>query len=273
MRYLHFLFFLALLSCKNRFQSEPIVELYDQKLYYDEIINELPENEVDTNYFIENYIGLWIKETLLLNNAKINLPSKQKQIDRKTQDYYNRLLIHKYQKELISQKIDTNVSANKILEYYIKNKENFVLKNEIVKINFVSLKKSAPNLEKLRTVFFDNADVEFINEYCNQFADKFYLFDTTWVYFNEILQYLPNDIVKERRYLTNIKNNIFEDEENFYFLKIFEKKRIGELSPITLVKENIRSTIVNENKLRYLNELDNQLYMQAITDNKLKINR
>ena len=29
----------------------------------------------------------------------------------------------------------------------------------------------------------------------------------------------------------------------------------------------------NENKLRYLNELDNQLYMQAITDNKLKINR
>ena len=114
---------------------------------------------------------------------KINLPSKQKQIDRKTQDYYNRLLIHKYQKELISQKIDTNVSANKILEYYIKNKENFVLKNEIVKINFVSLKKVPQNLEKLRTVFFDNSDFEFINEYCNQFADKFYLFDTTWVYF------------------------------------------------------------------------------------------
>ena len=46
----------------------------------------------------------WIRENLLLNNAKINLPSKQKQIDRKTQDYYNRLLIHKYQKELISRK-------------------------------------------------------------------------------------------------------------------------------------------------------------------------
>ena len=273
MRYLNFLFIFALLSCKNRFQNEPIAVLYDQKLYYDEIISELPKNEIDTNYFIENYISLWIRENLLLNNAKINLPSKQKQIDKKTQDYYNRLLIHKYQKELISQKIDTNVSANTILEYYIKNKESFVLKNEIVKINFVSLKKSAPNLEKLMTIFFDNSDVEFINEYCNQFADKFYLFDTTWVYFNEILQYLPDDIVKERKYLTNIKNNIFEDKENFYFLKILEKKGIGELSPITLVKENIRSTIVNENKLRYLTELDNQLYMQAITDNKLKINR
>ena len=143
-----------MLSCKNRFQSEPIVELYDQKLYYDEIINELPENEIDTNYFIENYIGLWIKENLLLNNAKINLPSKQKQIDRKTQDYYNRLLIHKYQKELISQKIDTNVSANKILEYYIKNKENFVLKNEIVKINFVSLKKKCTELRKIKNSVF-----------------------------------------------------------------------------------------------------------------------
>ncbi len=273
MRYQYFLFVFVFVSCKNRFQNEPIVELYDQKLYYDEIINELPINEVDTSYFIDNYISFWIRENLLLNNAKINLPSRQKQIDRKTQDYYNRLLIHKYQKELISQKIDTNVSSIKILEYYIKNKENFVLKNEIVKINFVSLKKSAPNLEKLRTVFFDNADVEFINEYCNQFADKFYLFDTTWIYFNEILQYLPNDIVKERKYLTNIKNNIFEDEENFYFLKIFDKKGIGQSSPISLVKENIRSTIVNENKLRYLNELDNQLYMQAITDNKLKINR
>ena len=273
MRYLYFLLFFSLVSCKNRFQSEPVVELYDKKLYYDEIINELPKNEIDTNYFIENYIGLWIRENLLLNNAKINLPSKQKQIDRKTQDYYNRLLIHKYQKELISQKIDTNISTNKILEYYVENKENFVLKNEIVKINFVSIKKSAPNLAKLRTVFFDNSDVDFINEYCNQFADKFYLLDTTWVYFNEILQYLPTDIVIERKYLTNIKNNIFEDVENFYFLKIFERKRIGEFSPITLVKENIRSTIVNENKLRYLNELDNQLYMQAITENKLKINR
>ena len=273
MRYQYFLFVFVLVSCKNRFQSEPIVELYDQKLYYDEIINELPKNEVDTTYFIDNYISFWIRENLLLNNAKINLPSKQKQIDRKTQDYYNRLLIHKYQKELISQKIDTNVSSIKILEYYIKNKENFILKNEIVKINFVSLKKECPKFRKIKNSFFDNTDVEFINEYCNQFADKFYLFDTTWVYFNEILQYLPNDIVKERKYLTNIKNNIFEDEENFYFLKIFDKKGIGESSPISLVKENIRSTIVNENKLRYLNELDNQLHMQAITDNKLKINR
>ena len=273
MRYQYFLFALVLISCKNRFHSEPIVELYDQKLYYDEIINELPVNEIDTRYFIDNYVNLWIRENLLLNNAKINLPSKQKIIDKKTKDYYNRLLIHKYQKELISQKIDTNISDNKILEYYVKNKENFILKNEIVKINFISLKKSAPNLEKLRTVFFENLDFEFVNEYCNQFADKFYLFDTTWVYFNEILQYLPNDILKEREYLTNIKNNIFEDEENFYFLKIFDKKEIGELSPITLVKENIRSTIVNENKLRYLNELDNQLYMQAITENKLNINR
>ena len=273
MRYQYFLLVLVLISCKNRFQNEPVVELYDKKLYYDEIINELPKNEVDSSYFIENYISFWIRENLLLNSAKINLPSKQIQIDKKTQDYYNRLLIHKYQKELISQKVDTNVSSIKILEYYIKNKENFRLKNEIVKMNFVALNKNAPNLEKLRNVFFDNSDVEFINEYCNQFADKFYLFDTTWVYFNEILQYLPNDIVRERKYLTNTINNIFEDEENFYFLKIFEKKGIGEFSPITLVKENIRSTIVNENKLRYLNELDNQLYMQAITDNKLKINR
>ena len=74
MRYLHFLLVFSIVSCKNRFQSEPIVELYDQKLYYDEIINELPINEVDTSYFIDNYISFWIRENLLLNNAKINLP-------------------------------------------------------------------------------------------------------------------------------------------------------------------------------------------------------
>ena len=63
---------------QNRFQSEPIVELYDQKLYYDEIINELPKNEIDTNYFIDNYIGLWIRENLLLNNAKNKFTIKTK---------------------------------------------------------------------------------------------------------------------------------------------------------------------------------------------------
>ena len=83
-------------------------------------------------------------------------------------------------------------------KYRPKSLQDFYCyRNEIVKINFVSLKKSAPNLEKLRTVFFDNSDFDFVREYCNQFADKFYLFDTTWVYFNEILQYLPNDIVVE----------------------------------------------------------------------------
>ena len=102
MRYLYLLFIFVLLSCKNRFQNEPIAELYDQKLYFDEIINELPKNEIDTNYFIENFISFWIRENLLLNNAKINLPSKQKQIDKKTQDYLH--YVGKVQVEFISPK-------------------------------------------------------------------------------------------------------------------------------------------------------------------------
>jgi len=237
----------------------------------EQIISEFPKNQIDTAYFVDNYIKKWINKNLLLYSANINLNEKQKDLKKKTDDFYENLLIYKYQKKLVNQKIDTNINNNEVLEYYLRNKKIFVLKENIVKINFVSIKKNAPGLNNFKNIFFEQPNFDDISEYCSQYADKFFLSDTNWIYFNDILQHLPENNVFRKNYFTNIKNHIFEDSTKFYYMKIFDSRKIGEICPLNLVRDNIISTILNEKKLVFLSQLENQLYIQAKSSDKLKI--
>ena len=50
----------------------------------------------------------------------------------------------------MSQKLDTIVSIGEIDSFYKNNKENFVLKDHIVKVNYIKVKKEVPYLWRLK---------------------------------------------------------------------------------------------------------------------------
>ena len=118
MRKLPFLYVLIFFICSCKFfhknSDQLLVTVYGDKLYFSDIKHLLsPDlNSSDSLNLVRQLCEKWAKEQLLLNKAKINLPIVLQNVKTQVKSYENSLLIYSYQKELLSQKLDTIVGTD-----------------------------------------------------------------------------------------------------------------------------------------------------------------
>jgi hypothetical protein len=112
-----------------------VARAFEQVLYKSEVEVQIPTGMASTdsavlaNRLIEN----WLEKQVLLENARRNL-EEDETIIQKVEDYRNDLMIYSYQSSLVNQKLDTIVEEQEIRKYYNSNKQNFELKDVIVKV-------------------------------------------------------------------------------------------------------------------------------------------
>ena len=271
--FLSFIYLLTSSSCNSVNTEDVLAEVNDEILYYDDVIYNMPISIEDTNLFIEKYIDKWIKEKVLLNQALINLDNNSKDIDDKVLDYKNSLLIYKYQQALINQNFDTNIILDDILSYYNEHINEFKLNQDIFKGRFIIIDKNAPNTKDLFSMFKSNNDDEIddLISYCMLYALEYYINDTAWNYFNSVQQKVPNDINPKKIFLSKRKYDIIEDETYLYLLFLKDFKIKGTTSPFSVEKEKIKSLLINNNKINYLDMIEEDLVKNGKSLNKIKI--
>ena len=271
-----FSIFLILCACRGLSPDDKLlVTLYDKELYFSEISNALPNEQSDSAAFVQSYIDSWIKKQLLVAQAEMNLTDALKDVEGRINDYRNSLLIYAYQQELIKQNFDTVVSKEEIQNYYDENITEMELKENIFKGRYVKTSIDAPNLSTLRKVFRSTKeeDAEDLIEYCRQFASDYHLEETKWVYFSKFVDKLPVKVSNQPYYLSSNKYYTYTADSSKYFLFIDQYQIKGSASPLALVQERIRNIILNRNKLSFLKQLEDDLYQNAIVNNKIKIHQ
>ena len=273
-----FLFSILLIctACRGLSSDDKLlVTLYDKELYFSEISKALPNEQSDSAVFVQSYIDSWIKKQLLVAQAEMNLTDALKDVEGKINDYRNSLLIYAYQQELIKQNFDTVVSKEEIQNYYDENIPEMELKENIFKGRYVKTSIDAPKLANLTRLFRSTKeqDVEDLMEYCRQFASDYHLEETKWVYFSKFVDKLPVKVSNEPYYLSSNKYYTYTSDSSRYFLFIDQYQIKGSASPLTLVQERIRNIILNRNKLSFLKQLEDELYQNAIANNKIKIHQ
>ena len=271
-----FLFFIqSIFTACGGFSSEErlLVNLYDKELYLSEIKNALPAEQSDSAAFVQSYIDGWIKKQLLVAQAEMNLTEALKDVEYRINDYRNSLLIYAYQQELIKQNFDTVVSKEEIQSYYEENIADMELKENIFKGRYVRTSIDAPNLSVLKKVFrsVKEGDEEDLIEYCRQFASDYHLEDSQWVYFSKFVDKLPVKVSNQPYYLSSNKYYTYTSDSSKYFLFIAQYQIKGSVTPLVLMQEKIRKIILNRNKLLFLRQLEDDLYQNAIANNKIKI--
>ena len=271
-----FLFFIpSIFTACGGFSSEErlLVNLYDKELYLSEIKNALPAEQSDSADFVQSYIDGWIKKQLLVAQAEMNLTEALKDVEYRINDYRNSLLIYAYQQELIKQNFDTVVSKEEIQSYYEENIADMELKENIFKGRYVRTSIDAPNLSVLKKVFrsVKEGDEEDLIEYCRQFASDYHLEDSQWVYFSKFVDKLPVKVSNQPYYLSSNKYYTYTSDSSKYFLFIAQYQIKGSVTPLVLMQEKIRKIILNRNKLLFLRQLEDDLYQNAIANNKIKI--
>jgi hypothetical protein len=230
----------------------------------------------DSAEVAEKFVLNWIKKELLVQKASQENNIDLSEIEQKVDDYRYALISFEYQKLIIQQQLNTEVSDEEIEAYYLNNKNSFVLRQNILRGRYLKLNQEAQKIRAVkRWIRSDRPkDLESLQEYAFQFADNYSLEDSTWIKFDDIIKNSPFSTLTNK--VQFLKTNRYVEEKDslyLYLLKINEYKISEDISPLEFVKDDIRNIIINKRKVALVKELENKIFEEAQKDEDYQIYR
>ena len=271
---LHALLFAA---CSNNQNNRNILvaEVGESKLYLNELSSIVPGglDKNDSILIADDYIKKWIKQELLIQKANENLTPEQKDVSKELMEYRNSLIIYKYKNELIKQRMDTTVQKYQIEQYYNEHPDNFNLNSDIVKAIFVKIPNEVVNPDQLKLLIENTSDegIEELREYCLQYAKGFDIFMDRWVDFEMIKKNLPPELNDTEQLLEGRKQIEVKDANYYYLVSIQDYRLKNQLAPLEYVEDNIKNLILNQRKISFLKETEENIYKEGVSQNKFTI--
>ena len=256
-------------SCRQggKVDKNIVATAYEENLYRDNLDGVVPagSSHEDSLRAIRNFVDSWLHQKVVLHKAEKNLPDDKKDVERQLREYRNSLIVFAYESELIRQKLDTVISENEIGDFYHKNEKNFELKDNIIKVIYLKLNKKAPKISKAREWYRGETakDRQQLQEYCRQYAINYFLDDSTWLQFDDLLKEIPIKTYDKEQFLQNNRNIEIEDSVNIYFVSIKGFMVKNSLSPLSFERNNIRSMIINQRKLKLIEEMEHAAFEEA----------
>ena len=110
-----------------------------------------------------------------------------------------------------------------------------------------------------------------MNEYAHQFSEKFFLNDSLWILFDDLVKEVPIKFTDEKEFFRNVNHIEVEDSLSYYFVFINDYRLKNDVAPLRFEKSNIKNIILNKRKLNLLNKVKSDLYQQALLDNDIEI--
>jgi hypothetical protein len=268
-----------LTGCKNyhnQTKRTAIAQVGRVVLYYDEMPKLIQKgiNDEDSVALFQNYINKWAKRQLLLQKAENNLsPALKEEINRQLEETGANLVIYQYQQQMILEKMDTVITDADLENYYTANQNSFLLNSNIVKALFIKLALETPDLNKIKTLARSNkpGDLQQLESYCYQFAEKFDDFNEEWVPMDRLSVELKQTIEDEETFLK--RNTFFEtsDSVSIYMVSIRDYRLRSSIAPFEYVRDDIKRIIWNSRRFEFIQSLENGIYNDALKDNSFKI--
>jgi hypothetical protein len=225
----------------------------------------------DSTYYAKRQIENWAIESLLYQEALDKLDKSEMEIDMMVHNYRKSLVNFLYESKLVEANLDTSITAAEVEEYYKQHRTNFILKDNIVKVNYIKVPSGAPGLEKIRKLVRSGGDREQLIALCDQNAENFYLNDSTWLFLDEIKKEIP--VLKEQPDFNLSPGRVieFSDDSYYYYLKVKDVKVKNSLSPISFERDNIRKFVINARKTQLINEYKQLLLEKARESREFEI--
>lgn len=275
------LLLLAVFACKEQFtdrnsNEEPIARVGQHFLYSSDVpINFSGSfSPKDSTLMVRSYIRKWITHQLIAQLAETNLPeATQDKIRKQVEETRISLYTYHYEQAMIHQKMDTLVADTTIQAFYESHRELFNLDHNIVRALFIQIPLEVPNLKNVRRWYRSDDPNDFNNleGFCYQFATKFDDFNEQWIPAKLLLEKIPIKITNQERYLRTNRFIEARDSVYQYYVRINDYRLRGSIAPIEYVSDEIITTILNERKLTFIQEMENNIYSSALNRNAFEI--
>jgi len=272
---------IGLYSCsfvkKNTPVKKPVARAFDVYIYQSDIEGIVPKSTkpADSVKIMNEYLTRWMQQQVIVHQALNNLDPKQIDFTRQIEDYKNSLIIYEYDKELIKEKLDTNINEQELEDYYNQNKKDFQLKNDIVKIIYVKVPNKTTGQDKLKGWINSTniKDREKLATFCYQSASNYFLDDNVWLMFDDVLKEIPIETYNEDIFLQNNNNRIVQisDTNSTYYLGIKGYMIKNSISPLSFEKDNIKKILLNKRKMDLVEKMKLNSFEQAQVHNDVEL--
>ena len=269
---------LLFISCdrmgSKQTQAETLVKVNDRILTRDEIESQIPKGLSSEDSLVRagSLVKKRIIELLMDDVAYQNLGDEKAEIDKLVNEYRRLLIRHRYQERMVNDKVSTTLRESDQIAYYEENKEQFVLSNNLIKGLFLKVPVKAPGIDNIRSWYKSKTEesLEKIEKYSLQNALIYDYFFDQWVDFNDVMEKMPYHIANPTQFL-RVNNHLeVSDSASIYFLNITERLLVGNVAPFDYVQTQIYSMLVNKQKIDYLREFGERLYVDAVKNGSVK---
>lgn len=255
---------------------KPVARVNDVYLYQDELVGFVPKGTVEEDSVsrVQAYVNSWVRKQLLIQEAARKINIDEADIERKILDYRYSIIAYEYQTEHIKENLDTLIAPGEIEAYYNQNKDNFVLKQNIVQATFIKVPKNAPRTAKIKDLIFSGRekDQKELKSYCLSFSAAYHIADSVWMIFDDLVRNSPlAEIPNKIQFLKSNPYYETSDDQFLYFLKVEQYRISDNLSPLEFVKDDIRNIILNKRKVELAHKLEEDVYQEALENKKFEI--
>ncbi len=279
-----FILVLGLGSCDFfKFKSEedteenPIVaSVANQQLRMEEVskLNTTGLNSTDSIGIVNRYIQSWVKKHLMINEASRMRAFDEEEINRKLLDYKYALMVYEYEKSYLEQNLQKSIPNEEIEAYYDAFQENFSLREIIVRINFLRMDKSSSQIAALERLLKlpEGENRSELEDIALTQASNYYLEDSTWVRFDDIIVNTP--LVNHPNKVTLLRNQkliAVEDDSYKYYFRILEYKLQDQIPPLQFVSDEISKILLNKKRVELIEKHQKEIYNRAQENNEFKI--
>lgn len=239
----------------------------------DFITKDSPSEEDSAN-LAQRYMQSWIRKQLMIKEAGKNMAFDEGELNRKLLDYKYALMVYEFEKAYVNENLDRAVSDEEIYAYYEENKVNFTLKKIIVRTNFLKIEKDIPQKAQISRLLNSGreSDKSDLRDMALRFAANYYLEDSVWIEFDDIVLNTP--LVDNTNHVELLRRNdlIQVDDDRFsYYFKILEYKLQDQVPPLEFMKEEISKILLNKRRVALAESLHKEVYQRALEKNDFKI--
>jgi hypothetical protein len=262
-------------SCEGISKKEKYLARVGSKyLLYSDLQQYLEENKgQDSTELIRNYTDNWIRQQVLIQKAENNLTRDQKNKDKQVEDYRNALIIYEYQKLLLSQLLDTSISAKEVEDYYAQNRQNFELKENIVRLRYVKFQGTPPGFDDFIRQFrdFDEKNREKVLSFTARHALNSYYNETEWLAFNDVIKEVPISTYDQESWLRQ-NRFLHISRDNYHYLVYISEFRIkNDISPLSFEREKIRNILLNQRRQKLIFDMEKKTLEDAYKNGEVEI--
>ena len=244
-----------------------LAEVYGESLMDHEIKSLIPPlaNATDSMNISNAYMEQWIRESLILHEAKKDMPPN---IDRLVEDYRSSLLKVHFENKIIESNLDSSISESELDEFYQAHKSEYLLREKAALIFILRTKEDNPILDKVKG-FWDAEDFEGLSTLAKNGGDDIFFEEKSWYKISELSKLLSRAIV--RRVENNEGNRFSTTEDGFkYFIKVLDIKSKNDIPPFSVIDNQLRKVILHQRKKKILNQYTEDLYEKEARKKSIK---